>query len=268
MNTSAMTEAGARPVREGDRIETLDVLRGVAIFGIFMVNIGLFSMPLMDFVQGMHGDDVSQGDKIGAAIVKIFFEYKFVTLFSFLFGAGMVLQLTRMRDKGVPYTGIYLRRTLLLMLIGAVHACLIWYGDILFIYSWVALLAFFIWKSPPKIMLIIAGVFLAMGIAMTAGFLSLQVMMASEAPAAQVDEAVAEESDAAEDAAVPETAAQDDESIEAFLQELGAAWESQQAGPEKLSRLETRVYGEGPLVHVLIMRISTWLSMLIFPRSG
>ena len=275
-----MTEAGARPVREGDRIETLDVLRGVAIFGIFMVNIGLFSMPLMDFVQGMHGDDVSQGDKIGAAIVKIFFEYKFVTLFSFLFGAGMVLQLTRMRDKGVPYTGVYLRRTLLLMLIGAVHACLIWYGDILFIYSWVALLAFFIWKSPPKVMLTIAGVFLALGIAMTAGFMALQVAMASnantalvedegaDAPASTDDEEAEIVEDGAEEGAADDGAADaeapEEGSIGAFLEELGAAWENQQTGPEKLSRLETRVYGEGPVEHVLIMRISTWLSMLIF----
>ena len=71
--------------------------------------------------------------------VAVFALGKFYPLFSLLFGAGFALQRQRLVDRGASFVPIYLRRTFALLLIGAFHAWFIWFGDILFIYAWMAL---------------------------------------------------------------------------------------------------------------------------------
>ena len=144
------------PVREPERIHALDVLRGFAIFGIFMVNIAFFSMPLMEAIGQGVGEETA-ADRVAHSIVKAFFEFKFVSTFSLLFGMGLVIQMSRAAKCNRPFVGLYLRRTFLLMAMGAMHGLLLWYGDILFIYSFVAILVLLIRKSRPKVMLWLAA---------------------------------------------------------------------------------------------------------------
>lgn len=159
--------ARLRPVGESERLLSLDVLRGFALLGILMVNMQSFTMP---FMRMMHDPSLADGplsEKLASAFVKTFFEYKFISMFSLLFGAGFAVQLMRAEARtgaGKSVIPVYIRRLFVLMLFGAAHAFGLWYGDILLVYALggFGLLLFGFFK--PKTLLIIAGVFLAVGI--------------------------------------------------------------------------------------------------------
>ena len=71
----------------------------------------------------------------GWAFIRTFCELKFISLFSLLFGMGLVVQVTRAKTKGRSFTMYYLRRTAILAIFGLAHGLLLWYGDILFLYA-------------------------------------------------------------------------------------------------------------------------------------
>ncbi|MHC4991247.1 MAG: hypothetical protein ACYTGC_09725, partial [Planctomycetota bacterium] len=99
------SQAGAtptplRPVGERERIYALDVLRGMAILGIFFVNMQFFAMPLMDAIAIGRPVAGPPSEEAAWAFVKIFCEYKFISMFSLLFGMGLVVQMTRAEAAG------------------------------------------------------------------------------------------------------------------------------------------------------------------------
>ncbi|GAB5495556.1 MAG: DUF418 domain-containing protein [Phycisphaerales bacterium] len=154
MNTA---EAPAlAPTTSSQRIQALDIARGIALFGIFMVNIQLMVQPL-SYIMG--GGGSSEGP-IAAAfhyITRIFFESKSYPLFSMLFGMGLIMMYDRAKSRGKMFAPTYIRRLFLLLLFGISHAFLVWYGDILIYY---AVFGFCImWLAPirPKTMLLIGG---------------------------------------------------------------------------------------------------------------
>ncbi|MDI6402729.1 DUF418 domain-containing protein, partial [Balneolaceae bacterium ANBcel3] len=122
------------PVSSSDRILELDILRGFALFGILMVNIQYFGIPFLKVLTDMH-PFTDTASMIGRAFVVIVFEGKFITLFSFLFGLGFWIFISRARDKGKKAGPLFLRRLLILTCMGAIHATLFWAGDILLIYA-------------------------------------------------------------------------------------------------------------------------------------
>ncbi|MFC1502516.1 DUF418 domain-containing protein, partial [bacterium] len=85
----------------------------------------------------------------------IFTDSKFMALFSILFGAGIILFTGKRETKGLKSGGLHYRRTFWLLLIGLVHAYLLWYGDILVVYALCALLIFLYRKLSPKVLLIL-----------------------------------------------------------------------------------------------------------------
>src|SRR5690606_13412506 len=127
------------PVAAGERIVALDVVRGVALLGILLMNVEFLSRPIAELESGMaaglHGADLWI-----AWFVHVFVRGKFWTMFSLLFGMGFALMLLRADAKGAPFGWPYLRRTLVLALLGAAHYLLLWAGDILFAYAMGALL--------------------------------------------------------------------------------------------------------------------------------
>lgn len=142
-----------QPVQESERIEALDVLRGFALLGIFMVNIQFFALPFMEAVGQLTLGDATPGEVWGWAFIRTFFELKFVSLFSLLFGMGLVVQMTRAQTKGKAFGMYYLRRTIVLAIFGLSHALLLWYGDILFLYSCLSLLLFVLCRLSAKTLL-------------------------------------------------------------------------------------------------------------------
>ena len=110
------------------RLVTIDILRGIALLGIFTVNMLFFSGP-----YGYFGASAAQNEveRWLEGFVRIFAQGAFYSLFSFLFGLGLALQLRRGR-AALPR---FRRRLAVLLLIGLIHAVLIWYGDILLTYA-------------------------------------------------------------------------------------------------------------------------------------
>jgi len=123
-------EGVASPVRE--RIAALDVLRGVAVAGILFANVltffGLFVLP----AERAAALPTASADKVATFLEHVFISGKFYSIFSLLFGIGFGVQLARGGDAVLPR---FRRRLRILLAIGAVHAVLIWAGDILMLYA-------------------------------------------------------------------------------------------------------------------------------------
>jgi uncharacterized protein len=123
-----------QPVATSERIATLDVLRGFALFGILLMNMEAFSGPMDMSFTGV--DPHWQGwDYWADAFVYVFVQGKFFTLFSLLFGAGFAVMAQRAAIAGRDFTRFYLRRSLGLLVIGVLHGLLLWSGDILVAYA-------------------------------------------------------------------------------------------------------------------------------------
>ena len=123
------------PVAAGDRIVALDVLRGVAVLGILLVNIRAFAM-----VSAAYGNPAANDGLEGAgpwvwAVVHLLADTKFISIFSVLFGAGMALMADRAAQRRASGAGVHYRRQLWLLVFGLAHAHLIWFGDILVAYA-------------------------------------------------------------------------------------------------------------------------------------
>ena len=130
---------GARlaPVSADERIGLLDALRGLALAGIFIVNIEWFSRPWQGFGNGM-AQGLAGVDHVGAWLVHVFVSGKFWVLFSLLFGIGFALMMERAQASGRS-SRLYLRRLAVLFALGIAHALLAWVGDILHTYAIAAL---------------------------------------------------------------------------------------------------------------------------------
>lgn len=131
-----MQTQGIGPIRRSERIIEIDILRGFALFGIFVVNMIVFNSDYLprseiwaDFANLSY-----------LRFVEIFFENKFFRIYSFLFGLGFAMQLERAKRRSAPFLNMYIKRVLSLLIIGLIHSVL-WEGDILKTY---APLAFFL----------------------------------------------------------------------------------------------------------------------------
>lgn len=147
------------PLAENKRLEWIDAARGFAILGIFMVNVPAFNAPF--FLYGGEGKYWSSpSDHVTQAIIDIFFQASFYTLFSFLFGFGMQIIVERLREKGLNYKYLLFRRLLVLIGFGLIHAFLIWHGDILLSYGSIGLLLFLFFARSDKTLIVTGSVLL------------------------------------------------------------------------------------------------------------
>lgn len=119
-----------------ERIQALDLLRGFAVLGILLMNIQIFAMPLAAYSNPSIFGDLQGINLLVWVVGHLFFDVKFISLFSVLFGAGILLMLERAEARGVARPArLHLRRMGFLLLFGLVHAYLLWYGDILVTYA-------------------------------------------------------------------------------------------------------------------------------------
>ena len=147
-------------VAPGERITTLDVIRGIALFGILLMNVEFFNRPIGELDIGLP-PNVGGLDHWAGWFVHVFIRSKFWTMFSLLFGMGFAVMLSRAQAAGRPFLAPYIRRTLALALIGFLHCVLVWNGDILFDYAMGAAFLLIVFHARPKVMLWIAGVTIA-----------------------------------------------------------------------------------------------------------
>ena len=159
------------PVAAPGRIATLDIIRGVAVMGILIMNIVAFAMP-----AAAYGNPAAYGGHAGADLVVWVFNFiiidgKMRGLFSFLFGASMLLVIERATAKGESPARVHFSRMFWLFLFGEAHLILLWWGDILNHYALVGCIAWFFRKLEAHklvaiaIMLIVAELWMVGGMA-------------------------------------------------------------------------------------------------------
>jgi len=132
------------------RIATLDIVRGVAVMGILAMNIVAFAMPFPAYMNPIAFGTPGTADFVSWAFSFIFIDGKMRGLFSFLFGASMLLVIEKATAKGEPAASIHFRRMLWLLAFGLIHLYLIWFGDILTGYALVGMIAWFFRNLSPR----------------------------------------------------------------------------------------------------------------------
>lgn len=122
------------PVKSGERESFMDVLRGFAILGIFIANLNAFAWASFAEPGSTSSMKIPGWDDKMLFLHHLFIEGKFYSIFSFLFGWGVALQLMNLEAKGIPPAPFIRRRLLFMLLFGACHL-LLWPGDIVFLYA-------------------------------------------------------------------------------------------------------------------------------------
>ncbi|MDQ3069587.1 MAG: DUF418 domain-containing protein [Acidobacteriota bacterium] len=156
----------------------MDVLRGFVLLGIFVMNIQSFAMPIAAYMN-----PTAYGDLTGANLWvwvagHLFFDQKFMTIFSMLFGAGILLMTDRAGEQGPR---LHRRRMGWLILFGLLHAHLLWYGDILYAYGMCGLAAYQ-FRAATIRDLVVAG-----SVLLLAGFAAPLALAAAVPPAELVE---------------------------------------------------------------------------------
>lgn len=177
------------PAAAGDEREVaMDALRGIALFGVLMVNlltefrVSIFQQFLPESHAGM-----SALDRGIARALAIGVESKAFILFSFLFGAGLAAQHERLGRRGVPFARYAARRLLFLLALGLVHLYGIWNGDILTLYAVLGTVAALFARAPTWCLALIAAIaFCAMLLPLPPPFPTEAAMRAHVALADQV----------------------------------------------------------------------------------
>ena len=139
----------SEPVRAGERVVGIDVIRGFALLGVLLMNIQYwFRCPLGAYALIPHPWP-GAANTVTDTLLSVFMQGKSVSLFSFLFGVGLLIQMERAEDRGAPFGPYAARRLTALFLFGMLHITLLWVGDILHFYAAVgAVLLLFLKRSP------------------------------------------------------------------------------------------------------------------------
>ncbi|MDI6766899.1 MAG: DUF418 domain-containing protein [Bacteroidota bacterium] len=180
------------PVRPQERIETIDILRGFAIFGILIVNMQFYSAPFYLYLVDTPLF-TNMPDRIAGWFIRFFAEGKFYSIFSLLFGFGLIVQMARAEVKAVSFLPIYRRRLFVLLLFGLVHGFLFWSGDILFIYAILGFVLLLFRNRKPKTIITWAIISILLPV-LFAGLGSVFIEIGRSIPqaAAQIDASFAE----------------------------------------------------------------------------
>ena len=165
---TATTRSDPAPLDATERLPVLDILRGVALLGIFIMNMPSFS----DSLFAVHSDGW-----VGF-LRDLLVAGKFNALFALLFGIGFALQMQRLDASQPERAGrVYLRRLLVLMALGGVHAAFFWSGDVLFVYAALGLGLLLVRRAPDIVLLGLIGsgvLFPAFAVYLRAALMSMQ----------------------------------------------------------------------------------------------
>jgi uncharacterized protein len=179
-----------RPVHR--RVQLIDILRGFAVFGILLVNQQLFHAPLFLPQTTIEWWPGALNEAVELLIIYLA-QGKFITMFSFLFGLGLAIQMERAESRGARFVPFFSRRLFWLLVIGLVHSTFIWYGDILVIYALLGFLLMAFRKRADRTLVVWTIVLLLIPVVLIAGLVGL-VALARTMPEAveQMAESAAE----------------------------------------------------------------------------
>ena len=169
-----MAEAAALPATSG-RLLSLDVIRGVAVVGILLANIPAFAFPEPAYFSPLAWGGTGPADVAAWLATFVFVEGKMRGLFSFLFGASMLLVIDRAEAAGGSAARVHYSRMAVLFVLGMAHLYLVWWGDILAHYALVGAVAFLFIRMEPR-QLVAAGM-AALLLSMVLGGIGLFAMI-------------------------------------------------------------------------------------------
>ena len=128
------------PIDAGTRLESVDIIRGIALFAIYLVNL-----------QGAFGPARTAMDRGVTWFYAFFIGGSFYPVFCFLFGLGFAIQLERISSRGVPVVPLYIRRLVVLYLMGTAHVILLSYqGDVMREYAVMAVFLLLLRNRTPR----------------------------------------------------------------------------------------------------------------------
>ena len=187
------TSHAPAPTRSTERIVAIDILRGFALLGILIMNIQGFAMPAAAYSNPTVYGDLTGANRWVWTLSHIFADQKFMTIFSLLFGAGIVLMSEKLDARGQRAWGLHYRRTFWLLLIGLAHAYLLWSGDILVAYALCGFWVYWLrrlrprWQMALGILVVSIPAFLWLGTGISMQFIpseTVQELQADWRPAA------------------------------------------------------------------------------------
>ena len=158
------------PTTTAERISSMDIIRGISLFGILLMNITGFGLYKAYFDPTNNGGSTGWNMNVWWMNM-LFFEGTMRGMFSMLFGAGILLFTGRSTEnnQGVSVTDLFFRRLLWLLLFGVIHCyLLLWDGEILFCYALVGMFAFSFRHLLPKQLIIAAAVLLFIAFSLNA----------------------------------------------------------------------------------------------------
>ena len=153
-STGEHTKLQSHPIDEKQRIVSLDVLRGFAVLGILAMNIQYFSMISVAYWNPTAYGELHGANYLVWLVSHVLTDQKFMTIFSMLFGAGILLMTSRAEVVGTSSARLHYRRMGWLLLFGIAHSYLLWSGDILFTYGMAGLVVYPCRKLSSRILLI------------------------------------------------------------------------------------------------------------------
>ncbi|MEM8984343.1 MAG: hypothetical protein AAGC71_15030, partial [Pseudomonadota bacterium] len=156
------TNADRGPISPRDRIGYLDLLRGLAVMAIFVVNIKAMVMPYSFYLNPSLWPAAT--DQLIALVQKYAVDDKWRTIFTALYGAGLMMMWERLAARRAS-RGVLFRRTAWLSLFGAFHLFGLWMGDILLMYGLVGFLAILFVRRSTRTLLVTSAIVLALGTA-------------------------------------------------------------------------------------------------------
>jgi uncharacterized protein len=185
--TTLADQTNFTPTQQSERIQIVDILRGFALFGILLVNMAIFSQPFQAILFPAD-PELPWYDWTATWLIHFLAEGKFYAMFSMLFGLGMILLMERIEARGRRFAPFYMRRLLALLLIGLVHAFLIWPGDILIIYALLGFPLLLFRNAKPRTLLIWVVILIAIPLLFMAAATGLVALGAMTPEGAQMIE--------------------------------------------------------------------------------
>lgn len=156
-----------RPIGSAERIDAIDVLRGIALLGVLAINV-VTEFRVSIFQQFLFSKPAASPiDNAIDAILTLAVEMKAFALFSLLFGVGLAIQFERLA-RTERRSQLLVRRLTVLLALGLIHLCLIWNGDILTEYALAGLIVLPLLYAPRWLLAVTALMFLALYLAMQA----------------------------------------------------------------------------------------------------
>ena len=168
------------PTAPSQRIESIDVLRGWVVLGILTINILFFGLPYAVGENPTLFESYAGVDVFAFIFSQVVFEGAQRTIFSMLFGAGVLLFIERLAadERNARIGRLYYRRMIGLMVFGLIDMyLLLWFGDIIFLYGFVGLFLYFLRNVSTKTLLTLSGILLVVSTLLFGGIQAFKVHM-------------------------------------------------------------------------------------------